>query len=62
MRGSSHRRTRDTTPEVDLERDHVRGKAEAVVTLVEYGDFECPYCGQAEHLGCIVILLRQSLV
>ena len=43
--------------DTDAARDHLRGPEDAAVTLVEYGDYECPFCGQAE--GVIRDLLAE---
>jgi protein-disulfide isomerase len=35
---------------VSADRDHIRGPHSAAISLVEYGDFECPHCGQAHFV------------
>ncbi|MEX3947564.1 DsbA family protein [Paraburkholderia sp. EG287B] len=38
--------------------DHAQGKIDAPVTLVEYGDFECPYCGAMHG---VITAVRQAM-
>ena len=39
------------SPAVDPERDHVKGEPDAAHTVVEYLDFECPFCARATGMG-----------
>jgi protein-disulfide isomerase len=32
------------------EKDHIQGSDDAMITLVEYGDYECPHCGMAHPI------------
>jgi Na+:H+ antiporter, NhaA family len=43
---------------VDPERDHITGPLDAPLELLEYGDYECPYCGLAQP---VVAAVREML-
>jgi protein-disulfide isomerase len=43
-------------------RDHIRGPIGASLTLVEYADYECPWCGRArEFIGPVLDILRDNV-
>ena len=54
---TSHDAVRKLTVPVTIGLDHIRGSVNAAITIVEYGDFECPYTGMAYPV--IKELLRQ---
>ncbi len=44
-------------PKVNLKTDHIRGNKDAKITLIEYADFECPFCQR--HTATLAQLLRK---
>src|SRR5918996_108144 len=54
---TSHEAVRKLTVPVSIGLDHTRGSVNAPITIVEYGDFECPYTGMAYPV--IKELMRQ---
>src|ERR671938_1060306 len=57
-RGSSEKVLEEKlTVPVKISNDHIRGSINAPITLVEYGDYECPYTGAAYPI--VKEILRQ---
>jgi protein-disulfide isomerase len=42
---------------IDPDRDHIQGDADAAIQLLEYGDYECPYCAEA-HVAVKEVLRK----
>jgi protein-disulfide isomerase len=42
--------------------DHIRGDRSAPVTLIEYGDYQCPYCGAAYPIVEELLRVRSGVV
>jgi protein-disulfide isomerase len=43
----TYSKSKKLTVPVNIGSDHIRGSINAPITIVEYGDYECPYTGMA---------------